>query len=177
MPKVSRPGIEDRRLMDAEFKRAEWQRAHEARTGVKRQFKTARQSSSVREETPHERGERERQRELKHAREQRRIQLEYEHYPFLASDEFGTRMHDFVYGPLPEAAPDIVISDKRVRDLVPLLEARTVDPLWMEPVRLDEAQLLIWWKYWRGVESGKIQRPLPKSRRPTTLPTLRGESP
>ena len=161
-------------MMDAEFKRAEWQRAHEARTGIKRQFKTARRSSSVREETPHEHEERERQRALRDAREQRRVQHEFERYPFLASDEFGTRMQDFVYAPLPESVPDIVISDKRVRDLVPLLEARTADPLWMEPVRLDEAQLLIWWKYWRGVESGKIQRPLPKSHRPITLPNLGG---
>lgn len=177
MPKISRPDREGRRLMDAEFKRAEWQRVHEARTGIKRQFKIARQSSLVREETPHEREERERQRELKRAREQRRVQLEYEHYPFLASDGLAERMRDFVYEPLLGNTPDNVISDQRVRDLVPLLEAHTVDPLWMEPVRMDEAQLLIWWKYWRGVKSGKIQRPLPKSHRPITLPTLRGQSP
>jgi hypothetical protein len=114
--------------------------------------------------------------EYEQARErpQKLAQLEFERYPFLASDEFGTRMQDFVYEPTPESVPDNVISDRRVRDLVPLLEARTVDPLWMGSVRLDDAQLLIWWKYWRGVESGKIQRPLPKSRRPITLPTLRG---
>ena len=111
------------------------------------------------------------QRDRERAREQRQAKIECERYPFLASDGLSERVRDFVYEPYPEAAPDIVISDKRVRDLVPLLEARTIDPAWMEPVRLDEAQLLIWWKYWRGVESGKIQRPLPKSRRPITLPT------
>ena len=110
-------------------------------------------------------------------RPQKLAQLERERYPFLVSDGLSERVRNFVYEPYPEAAPDNVISDQRVRDLVPLLEAHTVDPLWMEPVRLDEAQLLIWWKYWRGVESGKIQRPLPKSRRPITLPTLRGQSP
>ncbi len=92
-----------------------------------------------------------------------------EECPFLSFDEQITRMRDFVYAPFPEPVSDAVISDKRVRELVPILEARTVDPLWMEPVRLDEVQRLMWWRYWRGVESGKIQRPLPKSRRPITL--------
>ena len=114
--------------------------------------------------------------EFERARErpQKLAQLERERYPFLASDSMSEQVRDFVYEPIPEAVPDNVISDRRVRDLMPLLEARTVDPLWMEPVRLDEIQLLIWWKYWRGVESGKIQRPLPKSRRPITLPNLGG---
>ena len=119
----------------------------------------------------------ERRRQLAERTRQQHLRFELERYPFLGADEASTRVRDFVYEPFPEAVPDIVISDKRVRELVPLLEARTVDPVWMEPVRLDEAQLLIWWKYWRGVESGKIQRPLPKSRRPITLPTLRGQSP
>ena len=44
---ISRPDIERRRLMDAEFKRAEWQRAHDERKGVIRQFKTTRRSPSL----------------------------------------------------------------------------------------------------------------------------------
>ena len=112
--------------------------------------------------------------EYERARErpQQRAQKERERYPFLAIDPTP----DFVYEPLPEAIPDIVISDRRVRELVPLLEARTADPVWSGGVE-NRDDLLIWWKYWRGVESGKIRRPLPKSRRPITLPSLNGESP
>lgn len=94
-----------------------------------------------------------------------------EECPFLSFDDINTRpTHYFEYEPL-AATPDPVISDARVRDLLPVLEARTLDAVWGGRVE-DADQLLIWWKYWRGVESGKIQRPLPKSRRPITLPIL-----
>jgi len=148
---------ERRRRTDAEFKRNEWRRIHK-QIGPAQTLNWG--ESGKRERVEHVRATP----EWEERKQTKRTQNELERYPFLAVD-------DFVYEPLPVPEADLVISDARVRDLLPMFDAQTTDAVWSGRVE-DTDQLLIWWKYWRGVESGKIQRPLPKSRRPIPLPSL-----